>query len=121
MILQPLLHRNQNFLLSLSLLITLSFTESACSTTRIVSRYDSNRPVNNSVNKRTTWTYAWGLVQPKDIDPKCEASANYMTKVTVKTNLGYIFLSAITLGIVIPQHVEWACSPPVLRPEILGN
>lgn len=96
-------------------------SQSACSTTRITSRTDSNTIANNPLNRRTTWTFAWGLVQPKDINPHCEPSANYMTKVTVKTNLAFILLSAVTLGGVIPQRVEWTCSPPIIKVDTLGN
>ena len=66
-------------------------------------------------------TYFWGLVQPKDIDPKCEAAANHLNKVVVKTNIGYILLSAITLGMVIPQHVEWCCAPQNIPTDTLGK
>jgi hypothetical protein len=59
-------------------------------------------------------------VQPKDIDPHCEASFNHMNKVTVKTNLGYTLLSVVTLGIVIPQHVEWCCAPQEIPTDTLG-
>jgi len=92
-----------------------------CSTTRIVTKYDCNTIANNPVNKKTTWTFAWGLIQPKDIDPKCEVSFNHMNRVEVKTNLAYIFLSAATLGIVIPQRVEWCCAPAEIKPEVLGK
>ncbi|HYJ37291.1 MAG TPA: hypothetical protein VEV87_01695, partial [Chitinophagaceae bacterium] len=66
------------------------FIFSSCSTTKVVTKYDCNTAVNNTVNSRTTWTFAWGLVQPKDIDPKCEPSFNHLNKVVVKTNLGFI-------------------------------
>jgi hypothetical protein len=94
---------------------------SACSTTKIVTKYDCNTAVHNTVNAKTTWTYAWGLVQPKDIDPKCEPSFNHLNKVVVKTNLGFILLSVVTLGIVIPQHVEWCCAPQNIPTDTLGT
>ncbi len=94
---------------------------SSCSTTKIVTKYDCNTAVNNTVNKKTTWTFAWGLVQPKDIDPKCEPSFNHLNKVVVKTNLGFILLSAVTLGAVIPQRVEWCCAPQNIPTDTLGT
>jgi hypothetical protein len=103
------------------LLFTLLQLTQSCSTTKIVTRYDCNTVANNPVNKKTTWTFAWGLVQPKDIDPKCETAANYLNKVVVKTNLGFILLSAVTLGVVIPQRVEWCCSPQDIRTDTLGR
>lgn len=92
-----------------------------CSTTHIVTKYDCNTVANNNVNSKTTWTFAWGLVQPKDIDPGCEATFNHLNKVTVKTNVGFIFLSAVTLGMVIPQRVEWCCAPAEIGTEPLGG
>jgi hypothetical protein len=41
--------------------------------------------------------------------------------VVVKTNPGYVLLTVITLGIVIPQKVSWCCAPPNLQPGQLGN
>src|SRR5215210_2202451 len=79
----------------------------SCSTTNIVTKYDCNTVVHNPVNSKTTWTFAWGLVQPKDVDPHCETSFNHLNRVTIKTNLGFILISAATLGAVIPQRMEW--------------
>lgn len=93
----------------------------ACSTTKVITKYDCNTVVNNPVNRKTTWTYAWGLVQPKDINPQCEASFNHLNGVTVKTNLGYILISAITLGAVIPMRVEWCCAPQDIPTGDLGK
>ena len=92
----------------------------ACSTTKVITKYDCNTIANNPVNRRTTWTFAWGLVQPKDIDPRCEPSFNHLNKVVVKTNLGFILLSAVTLGAVIPQRVEWCCAPQNIPTDTLG-
>jgi hypothetical protein len=93
----------------------------SCSTVNVVSKYDCNTVAHNNVNSKTTWSFAWGLVQPKDIDPHCESSFNHMNKVTVKTNLGYMLLSVVTLGIVIPQHVEWCCAPQEIPTDTLGT
>jgi hypothetical protein len=102
------------------LLISL-FICTSCSTTKVVTKYDCNTAVNNSVNAKTTWTFAWGLVQPKDIDPKCEPAFNHLNKVVVKTNLGFILLSVATLGAVIPQRVEWCCAPQNIPTDTLGT
>lgn len=108
------------FLPPMPLLLAI-FLFQSCSTTRVVTKYDCNTVANNPVNKKTTWSFAWGLVQPKDIDPKCEASFNHLNGVTVKTNLGFILLSAVTLGIVIPQQVEWCCAPQNIITDTLGK
>lgn len=93
----------------------------ACSTVHVVTKYDCNTVANNPVNKKTVWTFAWGLVQPKDIDPGCETSFNHLNRVTVKNNLGFILISGVTLGAVMPQQVTWCCAPPVIRTDTLGN
>jgi hypothetical protein len=103
------------------LFIAIFVISTSCSTTKIVTKYDCNTAVNNSVNAKTTWTFAWGLVQPKDINPKCEASFNHLNKVVVKTNLAFILLSAVTLGAVIPQRVEWCCAPQNIPTDTLGT
>ena len=102
------------------LLILFTITES-CSTVRIVSKYDCNTVVNNPVNRKTTWTFAWGLIQPKDINPQCEPAFNHMNRVTVKTNIGFILISAATLGGVIPQTIEWCCAPQSIKTDTLGQ
>ena len=102
-------------------LFVLFSVSQSCSTVNVVSKYDCNTVARNSVNSKTTWTFAWGLVQPKDIDPHCETSFNHMNKVTVKTNLGYMLLSVVTIGIVIPQHVEWCCAPQEIPTDTLGT
>jgi hypothetical protein len=103
------------FLILIPVLLT------ACSTTNVVTKYDCNTVANNPVNKKTTWAFAWGLVQPKDLDPKCEPAFNHLNRVTVKTNLGFILISAATLGAVIPQRVTWCCAPQNIPTDSLGN
>jgi len=100
-------------------LLTIFLTLQSCMTTRIVSKYDSDTMVNNPANRKTAWTFAWGLVQTKDINPKCESGA--MTSVTVKTNIGFILVSAATLGIAVPLKVEWTCNPTSIPTEQLGE
>jgi hypothetical protein len=90
-----------------------------CASSSVVSRYDCDTIVNNPNTRRTTWTYAWGLVQPKDIEPRCESG--HLNRVTVKTNPGFILLSVISLGIVVPQQLEWCCAPHEPAPALIGN
>ena len=105
------------------ILITVSGSWSfdSCTTTRIVTKYDSDTFANNPLNKKTTWSYAWGLIQPKDIDPKCDTRFNHLNMVTVKTNLGFALITIGTLGIVMPQRVEWACAPYSPATDSLGH
>jgi len=93
----------------------------ACTTTKIVSKYDCNTFANNPVYSKTTWSFAWGLVQPKDIDPKCESTANHLNKVVVKNNLGFALISVASLGIIMPQRLEWCCAPPNPPVDTLGR
>ncbi|MEO9031758.1 MAG: hypothetical protein ABI285_00855 [Ginsengibacter sp.] len=106
-----------------SMLIVLfaTYAFASCTTTRIVSKYDCDTFENNPINKKTTWSFFWGLVQPKDINPKCDARFNHMNKVTVKYNFGFALISVASLGIVMPQRVEWCCAPYSPEPGILGH
>ena len=108
-------------ILIFTLRIAIILLPASCSTTKIVTQYDCNTAVHNSLNAKTTWTFAWGLIQPKDINPKCEASFNHLNKVVVKTNFGFILLSVVTLGAVIPQRVEWCCAPQNIPTDTLGT
>lgn len=93
----------------------------SCTTTRVVSKYDCDTFDNNPLNMKTTWSFAWGLVQPKDINPKCDSRFNHLNKVTVKNNLGFALISVATLGIVMPQRIEWCCAPYSPPTDSLGH
>jgi hypothetical protein len=93
----------------------------SCTTTRVVSKYDCDTFDNNPLNMKTTWSFAWGLVQPKDIKPKCDSRFNHLNKVTVKNNLGFALISVATLGIVMPQRIEWCCAPYSPPTDSLGH
>lgn len=95
-------------------------TLTSCSSTKIITEYDCADATN--INKDTTvWHYCWGLIQSKDIRPQCDKRYNHLNKVVVKSTPGYVLLTVITLGIVIPQKVSWCCAPPNLQPGHLGN
>ena len=93
----------------------------SCTTTRVVTKHDCDTFSNNPVNIRTTWSFAWGLIQPKDIDPKCDKRFNHLNKVAVKTNFGFALITVLTLGIAMPQQVEWCCAPYTPPPGTLGQ
>lgn len=106
------------------ILIILMFTApliNSCTTTRIVTKYDSDTFANNPLNKRTTWAFAWGLVQPKDINPKCDSRFNHLNMVSAKNNLGFALISVLSLGIVMPQRIEWNCAPYSPPTDSLGH
>ena len=93
----------------------------SCTTTRVVTKYDSDTFANNPLHEKTTWSFAWGLVQPKDINPKCDTRFNHLDQVTVKNNLGFALISVLSLGIVMPQRVAWDCAPYSPPTQTLGH
>ncbi len=92
---------------NICVILAITLLYSSCMTTRVVSLYDNDSIAKNT---KTTWSYAWGLVSPKDIDADCDTKR--MSSATNSTTLGHILLSTITLGIVVPQTIEWECAPP---------
>lgn len=58
----------------------------------------------------TTWSFLWGLVQ-QDVRPD-NCAAGSAQEVTITTNLGFEFLTIVTLGTVAPATVEWRCAKP---------
>ena len=93
----------------------------SCSTTRVVTKYDCDTVSNNPLNKKTTWSFAWGLVEARPITPKCDPRFNHMNQVQTKTNLGFALITVVTLGIVMPQRVEWCCAPYSPPTDSLNN
>lgn len=86
--------------------VVMTFGLSSCMQMRIVAFNDSNNPVPEKV---TRTTYFWGLKQREGI--KTPEGCSSICTVTTKTNMGQILLSTITLGIVVPQTVEYSCCP----------
>lgn len=87
-------------------LIPLAATTFSCMHMRIVAVNDSPNPV---PNRETHWTWFWGLVQHPDI-PTGEGCRS-ICKVKAVTNIGQILVSAVTLGIAVPQSLEYECCP----------
>lgn len=103
------------------LMIILGASLYSCTTTRVVTKYDSDTFANNPLNSKTTWSYFWGLVQPKDIHPSCDKRFNHLDQVAVKNNFGFVIISFCSLGIVMPQRVEWSCAPYSPPTDSLGH
>jgi len=99
----------------------LTFVLPSCMTAKVVTQYNSNTIANNPLNDTTVWVYAWGLIQPHDINPHCNPSFNHLNMVTAKTNFGYILISALSLGIAVPIRLEWSCAPPDIPTGQLGH
>jgi hypothetical protein len=98
--------------LKLSILFfSLIFILSACANLRVVAKYDSDNPVPTTVTKVS---YFWGLRQPVDV--RTTSSCRSICQVTAKTNAGHIIVSFITLGIVVPQSMEYFCCAEEPKP-----
>lgn len=79
-----------------------------CYHVRTVADVESQRDANPT--KTTAWVLWWGLSQPRIVAPECRSGA--LQDVRTSTNLGYAFLTVVTLGIVCPLDVEYTCAKP---------
>ncbi|PSR52626.1 hypothetical protein AHMF7605_03345 [Adhaeribacter arboris] len=98
-----------SFFLTLVILLN-----AGCASTRLIGEYSCDS-VQRSTATRVN--LLWGIVQPKDIPAQCESKS--ICQVTTQSNLGFILLSTVTLGIVVPQKVVWCCCPSVEKIEKL--
>ena len=94
---------------------------SGCMTSRLVTVADCATPANDPTSRKVVTAYFWGFMQPLPITPDCDPRSNHLNKVTVKSTFGHFLLSAVTLGIVNKQRIEWCCTPYVPRPDTLGT
>lgn len=92
------------FLLALSLLF-----QQSCYHYRVTATYPDPA---TEYHSKTVNNFCWGLVQPKDIRPEECKRSNGLDEVYVTTNLGYAFLTTVTLGVWCPMKLEWRCSKP---------
>jgi hypothetical protein len=58
----------------------------------------------------TQVAYFWGLIQPDDVAPPNCPEKVALADVTSNTNLGYVLLGTVTLGIVLINDVAWRCA-----------
>jgi hypothetical protein len=92
---------------SLALGLLLSLGSSGCYAYHIT----ANRvPPATEARSRTQVAYAWGLVQPNDITPDNCPKNVPLADVTAHTNLGYVLVGTLTLGIVMIHELEWRCA-----------
>jgi hypothetical protein len=61
----------------------------------------------------TQVAYFWGLVQPDDLVPPNCPEKVALAAVTTNTNLGYVLLGTVTLGVVLVSDVTWRCAKDV--------
>ena len=105
-------------LISFWILITGS-SISSCYSYRVATHALPGSEVSKTV---TAHSLFWGLVQnPREIHtPICDSlGVNGMAEVSMKTNFGYALITVITLGIWSPVKVEFKCSKPCKKSEIL--
>ena len=108
----------------LRILIPFVFLLSSCAVTdTVVAHYNSDQPTRakhlTHIGK-THWSFAWGLIKKGDWAAGCQQGSN-MSRVRVTTNPGFIIISFVTLGIVIPQKLEWDCGPASRGTGIIGK
>jgi len=73
---------------------------------RVVATDDSSHPEPISVRHSA---YFWGLKQRENIRTPERCGA--ICKVETTTNMGDIIISFLTLGIIVPQTLEYYCCP----------
>ena len=95
-------------------LLSIFLVTTGCMNTHLIAKYDT---ASIQSSQATRVTLLWGILQPKDIPAACESET--ICKITIQTNIGFIAISAITLGIVVPQKVTWDCCPSKERQDIL--
>ncbi len=70
-------------------------------------------------------SFFWGLVQKREngvdvVVTNCDSlNIHSIDEVRVSTNLGYSFITVLTLGIWCPMKIEWRCAKPCAREGII--
>ncbi len=89
----------------------------------VVSRSNSDLPQGArhlSHQGKTHWSYFWGLVASEPWPAGCQQGSD-MSRVRVTTNPGFIIVSFLSLGIAVPQRLEWDCAQVVREPGMIGK
>ena len=100
-------------------IIILGYSLSSCYSYRVATHALPGSEISKTI---TAHSLFWGLVQnPREIHtPICDSlGVNGMAEVTMKTNFGYALITVVTLGIWSPVKVEFKCSKPCKKSEIL--
>lgn len=96
------------------LCLTLS---SACAHYRVQAPGHAGAPATEPEGE-LVWALAWGIFQEVPRVDNCQGQA--LAEVTQSTNLGFALISVVTLGIAMPQRVEWRCAKAQPAPGELG-
>jgi hypothetical protein len=89
----------------------------------VVSRTNSDLPQQGrhlSRQGKTHWSYFWGILSNDPWPAGCQEGSD-MSRVRVTTNPGFIIVSFLSLGIVVPQRLEWDCAQAVREPGVIGR
>lgn len=109
--------------LQIPAILVLLLLESCAVSDTVVSRYTSDQPEQaehlSHVGK-THWSYLWGLVKQEDWEAGCQQGSD-MSRVRVRTNPLFITVSFLSLGLVVPQRLEWDCAPPSRSTGTIGT
>jgi len=88
----------------LLVLIVTIFVGNGCYHYRLAAR---GEPATNP-QKKTMHSLFWGLVQQNEYADNC--LDDVIHEVRASTNVGYVLISVVTLGIWVPLDVEWQCA-----------
>ena len=82
---------------------------SSCYTTTVMPK---NVAQVHTPQKHTSWSFLWGIIEDKKLKntDRVDCKGNGLSTVTIKSNAGYILLSFVTLGIVVPIQIEYDCA-----------
>ena len=72
-------------------------------------------PVADDGHRAVRHSLAWGLAQAGTARPDCQG--NGVAEVTASTNLAFLLVGVVTLGIYVPMTLEWKCAKDRVRPE----
>jgi hypothetical protein len=91
-------------------------------TSKIVARSaECNTFAGNQLQQKTHWNFLWGFLPQNPINPNryrkngewiektCPSEA--LSYVHARTNFAYLLISVSTLGLAVPQKIEWCCTP----------
>ena len=59
---------------------------------------------------QTLHAFAWGAIRQDLPVDNCRPSG--MEEIKIDTNIGYVLVSAVTLGLWVPLEVSWRCAKP---------
>lgn len=106
----------------LLLLITASQTSCKVSET-VFSHANTDQPARGrhlSHVGKTHWSYFWGLLGNEPWAAGCQQGSD-ISRARVTTNPGFIIISFVSLGIAVPQKMEWDCSQPFRSGGTIGQ